>query len=364
MPASRWVFRAFGAQEFTAFLGAREHADLTRIAGALPFAVQAHGLELKLWEGGAHADYLVCLDAAARETVESMRAFVAAKERAGASLSSVDTYLRRWCSASSAQRRRFPQLWLEWDRPEGKSASAPGLFLAPAPSRRGLVPGATLRGALRTLYPERPARRAEAWIARIVGLLPPGARLRHAGAMPGRDPDLLRLVLEDVPPERLVPLLRRIRWPGDVRALERLLSETAGKTGCIPTLLDLDLLDRPLPALGLEFLLVGAHRPEDGGARLLEYLREKGWVSPKKARALARWLTWDVRDAPGADPGALWGKLYHVKLSLSRSGAADAPPVRAKAYLGFFGGPRSQGLSTLHQALRARLSHQPPTNDP
>jgi len=343
MLASRSVFRAFAAGDFAAFLDAREHAKLDALASALPFAVQAHGLELKLWEGGAHADYLACLDDAP-QTVESVRAFVA-------SPSAVETYLKSWGSASSAQRRRFPQLWLEWDRPDGEAASAPGLFLAPAPSRRRLVPGAALRGALRVLYPERAARRAEAWIARVAALLPPGARLRHLGAMPGRDPDLLRLVLEDVPPARLPPLLRRLGWPGDLGALERALAETTAGAGFPPTLVDLDLLEAPSPKLGLEFLLVGAHRPEDGGRRLLDHLLERGWVSPEKAGALARWLGWEVRDAPEG-PGALWGKLYHVKLSLS-------PSVRAKAYLGFFGGPSARGLSTLHDALRAKLWHAP-----
>lgn len=352
MLASRTVFRAFGARRFEPLLDAREHADLADLAGSLPFVVQAHGLELKLCEDAAHADYLVCLDSVA-ETIASVRAFVARKARAGSPLSRVETLLRAWSMGSSAVRRHFPQLWLEWDRPGGVTSSAPGLFLAPARSDSP-VPKAPLRRALRTLYSETAARRHEGWIARITGLLPAGARLRHVGAMPGRDPDFLRLVLEDVPRDSLAPLLRQIGWPGDQQALERLLADTARKTDCVPKMIDLDFLDHPTAALGLEYVLVGDDRPADGGLRLIDDLLANDLVGPEEARALRGWLGWDVHDAEGPEQGALWAKLYHVKLSLSGGGTSAAPPVRAKAYLGFFGGPSARFLREMHAALQRR----------
>ncbi|MEZ4295763.1 MAG: hypothetical protein R3B70_12360 [Polyangiaceae bacterium] len=406
MLASREVFRAFAAHDFTAFLAANEHADLDALARGLPLAVQAHGLELRLSGGDEHADYLVCLDDEP-ETVASVRALSEKKRSDGAPLTRVDAYLDAWSAAASQQRPAFPQLWLEWDRPRGQGLSDPGVFLAPASSepppaireqhagpesepspairepREGPRSGPAPQGflsralgvALRILYSEATAQRHEATIARVRGLLPPGARLRHIGAMPGRSPEFLRLVLEDVSPERLIPLLRSLDWPGDTGALEGLLSEVAERTSCIPSLVDLDFLEKPSPALGLELLLVGNRRPEDGGARLLEALVEKGWASAEKARALAGWLRWEVRDTPGER--ALWGKLYHIKLSLSGGGAGGAgdargavgagdsggaggagnagdSAVRAKAYIGFFGGPSARSVAMVHGALREK----------
>ncbi len=181
-----------------------------------------------------------------------------------------------------------------------------------------------------------PERRALSW---ALGVLPAGARLAYVGATPNRSPRSVRLLMADIGPRDVGPLLSRLQWQGSIAAVDRLLSGMADLCRRFLLLLDVSE-DGALPRIGFEM-----HALPEGAASnralfaawlissrpdwrpVIQRLVDRHQCIPAKAEGL---LSWPRRRTVFGKDGAfeLYMGINHVKLSV------EGGRVRAKAYGG------------------------------
>ena len=164
-------------------------------------------------------------------------------------------------------------------------------------------------------------------VERVFDALPSGAVLMNAGALPGRTPRGLRLVvsirLADIP-----DFLTRLQWPGLLPTAEAILADM--RDVCSAFALSFDVLNQGLsPRLGLELFAEGGWMKTTrcNWVPVITRLKEQGWCSAAKADGL---LTW-----PGKQLVYINERLFtayqginHLKILIH----GDA--LQAKAYTG------------------------------
>ena len=82
----------------------------------------------------------------------------------------------------------------------------------------------------RSAVPDGELRRS---VARVLAALPPGGRVRHVGALPGRAPRAVRLVIQEIGHDEVAGVLERWGRPRRVEPSrhERLFSHPARRAG-------------------------------------------------------------------------------------------------------------------------------------
>ena len=169
-------------------------------------------------------------------------------------------------------------------------------------------------------------------MGRVHRALPRGAAIEHLGALPGRKPRAVRLVLR-MPKTEVPPFLERLQWTGSTVQLGRLLhwtnrwreSETALNVA-------FDLSAEGLSTrLAFELYLGELWRRR--GARfwapMIGHFVENGWCTRAKGAALRSWPGGDYLLTEGAVYRLLTG-VNHLKLVL------DGDRIASKAYMGAF----------------------------
>ncbi len=133
--------------------------------------------------------------------------------------------------AGFAVSARYNDIMLEYDVAgvESEASPDPGLFLGlrPAPSPEGsevCSPGDAVAELTNAVgwNDDAVERRV---VERVVNALPPGGRLDHVGAMPGRSFRAVRVIVNGVRPEEMPVFLERSGWPGSVRNAMKTLDE-------------------------------------------------------------------------------------------------------------------------------------------
>ena len=257
----------------------------------------------------------------------------------GSAAAALARYLAETGRADSALRDRVAGTMLEYDlveTPAGRRPE-PGVFLrlrlgegSEPHDRPHPLPLAALAGAVG--WTDDGALRRSA--ARVLAALPPGGRVCQVGALPGRAPRAVRLVVEGVERGEVAGLLERLGRPEWVRPATDVL---VGLGVALPRFrLALDAAAGPLPRLGLELYQAG---PGSGGLGswltagrsdwrpAVERLAQRGWCLPAKARGLLEWCALDrMFDRRGVF--LVYKGVNHVKLTVAESGVA------AKAYAG------------------------------
>ena len=231
-------------------------------------------------------------------------------------------------------------------------------------ARGGAAPGVFLR-MRRTRTPERKdphhcrPRTAAAGIAAAVGwepdegerraverafdALPAGGEVAHIGALPGRAPRALRILVQRLERAEVPGFLERVQWSGDSDGVVSALSDF--RDICRRFRLSVDVSAHgTAPRLGVELFVREKWDREDWIATdiedwrpVVERLQARGWCLPEKARGLLAWP--GVRQLYGArGVHLLYLGINHVKLLVEQGG------VRAKAYTGLRCAPvRPQG---------------------
>ena len=227
---------------------------------------------------------------------------------------------------------------LEYDVVQ-EGPSAPGVFLR---VRRARECGRAQRWSPRELTAT--VARAVGWeqdqaehqaVERVCAALPAGGAVAHIGALPGRSPRAVRLVLRGVKHAQISHLLERLEWPGSIRTAQAVL---AGLRALLPRFwLSVDVSGGGvLPRLGLElFHAEQGDREIDGWwttgrgewRPVVESLVGHRWCLPAKAQGLLAWCALDrIYDRRAVY--LVYKGINHVKLTLEQGA------VRAKAYAG------------------------------
>ena len=239
---------------------------------------------------------------------------------------------------------RFNDIMLEYDIAgiEPDASPDPGLFLglraAASPGDSGVCcPGDALAELTNAVGWNDDAGERMV-VDRVVGALPPGGRLDHVGAMPGRSFRAVRVIVNGIKSEEMPVFLERSGWPGSVR---NVIDALAYWRDVLPYFRPcFDASARGLrPRLGLEMFPRTERKGRwavgdwlSTGIRtwlpVLERLEERELCLPAKGIGL--------RAFPGLDrvfrkEGAfiLHRGLNHVKLTI------EGDTLEAKAYAGF-----------------------------
>ena len=187
----------------------------------------------------------------------------------------------------------------------------PGVMTAAMAAAVGQEESPDLRMAVETLF----------------AALPEGAGCSHVGAFPMRDSSALRIVFSMAMRES-AQFLERVGWRGSLDSLARLSRDLDPLLPRIGLACDLNAAGLS-PRVGLE-LYRGrgwTETPPASWLVLLDYLGERGLVTPEKAQALR---TWPNREMLFGSRGAmrLLSGVNHLKLTF------DGPAMQAKVYIG------------------------------
>ncbi len=172
-------------------------------------------------------------------------------------------------------------------------------------------------------------------IRKMVAALPVDSQLTWIGAMPGRDPRMIRLLFDVPDADGLMDDLQRIGWPGPTEMVASTLDAINGQFERLAIQLEVSA-QGVLPRLGLEVYVLPKHpygfadwsrAPNPGLWRpILSRLEDTGWCLPQKASCL---LAFPGREYIFDNGIFLVHKnINHVKISIEASQAREA-----KAYV-------------------------------
>ena len=335
-----------------AILSGPGRGRVLRWASQLPaFALEStFGFESRLDEDQARCDLFLAVQPRSRFSRHLIasgthsRALASARGLGGvlAEVADPDGFLSRW----------FRTVILEYDLAASRApeTEAPGVFLEPHGSfldpRGNSTPSARGRGV--TCGPRimtsaicravgREADPAECGaMERVHRALPRTTTTEHLGALPGREPRAVRLVVA-MPKTEVVPFFERIEWTGSMAHLERALHWLDRLRGAAETAtLACDVSAEGVSAR-LAFELFVRDRWHRGRPRfwapMIGHFVENGWCTRAKAAGLRSWPEGDYLLTESGVYQLLTG-INHLKLVLHGDGIAT------KAYMGAFLLPR------------------------
>lgn len=334
-------------QDYLKIVTPHLHPDLVSAAALSHIQPLAHilpaaslgGFECRLGEHRSAVDFhtlLPCLDRGLPESflVDPAWQFL-------------QDFYRHWASPNSSLRRDIEKIGLEFDISDRlPQVPIPCIFWEF--SEEMVINTQNLLKTIAQLQqPISPL--LESHLQLCVDSLPPGASIRHLGAMLSRSVKAIRVNVMGISPEQLSDYLRQIGWSDPTNTLPQLTS-TLSNLGDIATL-SFDIGDAVLPRIGLH-CLVKNHLDRDRPALasdwelFLDYLVAEKLCTPAKKNALLNWSGISHRlSDPDLWPGnisfgdrflgyravSLFSRwLNHIKLVYQ-----PGIPLEAKGYLGF-----------------------------
>ena len=329
-------------------LGSPEAVTRLRAQATLLAPVACGGFECRLRADASQIDLSQCIRADEGEP-PVLAAHLARMASAGLaddpSWARLSQFCAEWMDPSSPLHAGIHNIWLEFDLDGGKSgAPEPSIFLSLVPSSWRDTLAGTERALSLLLGKPLPSPLREN-VARCFHACPGVASVSQVGAMLSREGEALRVCVQQLAPDQILPYLLEIGWPGPAAELETVISRLGAHAGQI-TLLDIDVGHRVQPSIALEYGF--GRRPESkpGWAAFLDLLVKEGLCAPPKRDALLGWPGYaKPGDSRAPWPGFLLAAsllqppdrfsmiertLNHAKISLK-----PQRPLEAKAYLQF-----------------------------
>jgi hypothetical protein len=315
-------------------LSARARGRLHSVARQVPLS-DLGGFECALGDAPPRADLIVRLprvdfDLPAARTIDPV----------WRRIRTLSTRLR---DRSALHFRSVNVMGLEFDIPSAPTSVAPPALFFELNGESDLR-APRLIALARELQGDPLAPACAALLRRCVEALPAASMPFQLGAMLSRPGEALRLVVSDVPPNRLVGYLRAIGWAGDDRTVADIVHAFSDRVESFAV--SMDLARSVHPRIGVECYVRTGSRFIPGWRLLLERLEQFGLCTPAKAQALLAWsgvcqeatcpvvwprhLRWGDRLLASSAISVIARTLGHVKVVL-RPGS----PIEAKAYLGF-----------------------------
>ena len=296
------------------------------------------GCEFRLGEETPAADLFVVV----RPGSPLARHFIRRGEAAppGSTAAALARYLVEIGQAGSALHGCIAGTMLEYDLAETPAGRRPepGVFLKvrlgeePEPHDRPQpLPVAALADAV-GWTDDGEVRQS---VARVLAALPPGGRVAHIGALPGRSPRAVRLVVQGLGHDEIGGVLERLGRRGSIGPVTEVLTDLGEVLPRFRLAVDVAAAGL-LPRLGLELYHAGSWSNEPDGwlitgrsdwRPVVERLALRGWCLAAKAQGLLQWCALDkMYDRRGVF--LVYKGINHVKLTVTEAG------VDAKAYAG------------------------------
>ncbi len=311
-------------------------SNLPITMGALPF-----GFELPLHEASPEADFGASLASGTRTA-----AFFAERARSDRTDETAAAIMRLFSrmNAESSPLRAIvgPKLMLEYDigSAQGCENPLPGMFLRPG--ERPIIGGcrqesdvSTVVDALVSCVGWEPNEAERKNVERVYLAQPEDTRLDSFGVFPSR-PRCIRLAIMGFRTQQeLRAYLEDTGWPGQVSAVESVISRFRERANIVRSGVNLDVREEGVgPTLGLT-LIVKQRYTKDSRYWLdgltdwdpfLEALSHEDLVLPEKIRALADWVSKPTTLFAKSGRYVLLRGIHHIKLVISgnRLGKAKA----------------------------------------
>lgn len=314
-------------------------AAITQLSRRLPAALcECFGFEVRLGDDQARTDFAlqVCTPRGWRllARASELAPFSEIGDAPATSWKRISTLAAARCAGQRGYESIIANAWLEFDvEPSSPRHGVPAVFLeltAEGGTARRL---SSVFDALEQLAGARMSPEGRRTIAECADNLPAAARISQVGTMLSRDRVPVRLCVCGLTPDGLVDYVRVV-GSAALGELAHGLFEAVPPQDAQLTL-DLDVIDRVLPRIGIEYALRENRqldgRPEPRWAQFLSRLRDIELCTPAKCDAVLAWAGADrrrFRHRP--QPTLAFRGLSHVKIE----SAGDGQLV-AKAYVGF-----------------------------
>lgn len=326
-------------------IGDRQWQQILTRAGRLPMSLSAlpFGFELPLHDSTPKADFGVSIAAGTRAATLFKQRAKAANADAGDV--AVARLIEQMDVEDSPLRSAVgPKLMLEYDVGSGEdeTPAPPGIFLRPY-ARPVIAGGDHLRdlgitvGALLAAVDWAANAAEQGHVERVFLTQPVGTHTDSFGAFPSRGRAIRLLITGLEPQDQLCAFLRDIGWPGQLSAVESVMSGFEDFLQDIKFGVHLDVSEKGIGAsLGLTPQIKArfAHNRRyffddlSEWAPLLDTLRRVDFLAEEKLRALEGMVS---RPAPlFAKSGryVLLRGIHHIKLAIAENRLA-----KAKAYI-------------------------------
>ncbi len=201
-------------------------------------------------------------------------------------------FAKEWADPSSVLYNNICGLWFEFDIADSSSEiPVPGIFMQTKPLRIDTpedIEKCTwiTRIAMPLLIGQPISETLERRFLNCIEQLPEGASLFHVAVMLSRASSAIRLVINRMRPDQIVPYLKSIGWSdNENEGLSKLLEELQDHTTRIN--LHVSIGDNIDPKIGLECnFSPDQYNMETKWSKFFDYLIEKGLCLPEKKSAL------------------------------------------------------------------------------
>ena len=306
--------------------------------GALPF-----GFELPLDERGPAADFGVSLASGTR-TAASFEAR-ARNDPTDETAKAVMRLFRQMDAENSPLREIVgPKLMLEYDIGSAQEGEVPlpGMFLRPG--ERPIIGDRGQENDVSTVvdalvscvgWERREAERKH--VERVYLAQPEDTRLDSFGVFPSRPRSIRLAIMGFKTQPELCAYLSETGWPGEISAVESVISRFAERANIVRSGANLDVREEGVgPTLGLTLIVKQRYTKDsrywlDGMTDwdpFLDALGHEDIVVPEKLRALADWVSRPTMLFAKSGRYVLLRGIHHIKLVVSGSGLG-----KAKAYV-------------------------------
>lgn len=297
--------------------------QLARLTRHLPAAMtQLWGYELPIDKPEVSSDFLLCLHQAdvcnqVMQTDAGLRQVIT--EPLYGRLRDV---MARWADPDDRMGQVISNFWLEYDY-EGLQPGhvSPNLFFGPKSNCHWLAVVGAARQLFEPLSPEGMPAGTYRFLVRCIGLLGSQGRVTQIGQMLARHENRLRLFIQQLPTQGILPYLRRVGYPHAANPpLAAQLNRCYQLADAVD--LDVDITDRIGSQLGLECYF----NTTEKAVQFLDDLVKRGLCVPQKHRFLREHM---LKMRPAADD-PLVPFFSHVKL-----GFHPDKGFSSKVYLGY-----------------------------
>jgi len=264
----------------------------------------------------------------------------------------VARFVKAWADSETIVNKNILSVWFEFDTAENEMGdfTIPSLFLHTKPLRIDSYEDISkcqsiTRNIIPILAGKPVPKKVEECFIKCLKNLPEGALLLDVGIMLSRsEPDMMRLVLNRIQPDQIIPYLKTIGWSDKNNGLSELLEELKRYVSRI--VLQINIGEQVDQKIGIECrFFPDLYNNETRWIDFLNFLTIKGLCSPEKRSAFLQFsgstyggtmkefdtesYVPSVKLPDDIRPNVLVRYISHVKINYKPNN-----PLEAKGYLG------------------------------
>lgn len=271
--------------------------NIAKVIDSFPSqAIATFGYECRLSEYSATADFLLCLKrkqwGPQALIPESKLCLLPSNWTESAIWRRICTFATAWADKKTALSQSVDNVWLEFDIESVEHGpKEPSIFFGPVSSSyrnfNTFIP--IISNVIRRLNERNISSELTSGISRIFALLCGEERIFQIGLMLSRGSSGLRLCVCKLTARRLIDILEKLKWQGNLQELEKHLSEISTFISYLALDLDIDDSGRLSQKIGIECYLKSGE-DEKSLEGFFKILRAKGLSLPQKERAVQEFL--------------------------------------------------------------------------